>query len=262
MSLRLDPMAFSLTSHRLHSLVLGLLLFLTPVSADNGALSICEYQPISGLRLCASWCITFGNTDHCDKLAMFLSCGVWGGPQSAIRNDCYCRPDLFSTAHSFLSSCVNSACSSNSVDVTQAISVYDGYCNSAGEFQTFLTLVCSHRDRSAEVELTKWRLGYTAAIPSSAAATTSFAATSSRTGQSSSKGSGPAESSDPGVTSTIMITTAPSFTGTVTKILFDSTVAAAPVRGAIILDRWNWRVVVLGFGVFVLAGLGQFMLNL
>jgi hypothetical protein len=248
-------MASSLASQRLHSLVLVLLLYLTPVSADDGALSICEYAPISGLRLCASWCITFGNTEHCDKLAMFLSCGVWGGPQKAIRNECYCRPDLFSTAHSILSDCDNTACSSNSVDVAQAISVYDGYCNSVGKFD--LPCLGLRSSRSGEVELTNWRLGYTAA-------TTSSPAQTSQNSQSGSKGPSSTASGDSGLTSTITITTAPptETAHVVTQVQVGVPGAAAPARGAIISDRWTWRDVVFGFLVFVLTGLGQLILNM
>ena len=45
---------------------------------------------------------------------------------------CMCRPDLVPVAQSFLSSCVNSACSGNAADITAAISLSSAYCAGTG----------------------------------------------------------------------------------------------------------------------------------
>ena len=42
---------------------------------------------------------------------------------------CYCREDLQSSAILFISSCISSKCSSNTVDVSSGVSFYTSYCS-------------------------------------------------------------------------------------------------------------------------------------
>jgi len=104
------------------------------VESAQETLSICASDPFQSLRVCAAYCISWGwPKDHCDFIAVRLSCSNLGQGPGNIRNDCYCRPDLVPSAHSIISSCVNEQCSRNAFDLQQVLSVYDGYCSSAGE---------------------------------------------------------------------------------------------------------------------------------
>jgi hypothetical protein len=73
-------------------------------------------------RSCAQGC--FGCCS--DNVAGDLSC-----PEPVL-NSCYCRSDLQPVAVSYISSCVSSACSSNTVDIQSATSLYQAYCVSNG----------------------------------------------------------------------------------------------------------------------------------
>jgi hypothetical protein len=74
-------------------------------------------------RSCAQGCFVgyYGDTIGSD-----LSC------PSPILNSCYCRGDLQAVAVSIISSCVSSACSSDTIDVQSATSLYQAYCTSNG----------------------------------------------------------------------------------------------------------------------------------
>ena len=73
-------------------------------------------------RACAQGC--FYNIDvwTTNLIASELSC-----TQPCLES-CCCRPDLQAVAEAYLSSCVESACSSDTVDIQSAISIYAGYC--------------------------------------------------------------------------------------------------------------------------------------
>jgi hypothetical protein len=48
-------------------------------------------------------------------------------------DSCYCRADLMPSGLEYLSQCVYSACTSDTVDVTSAINLYSSYCSNTGE---------------------------------------------------------------------------------------------------------------------------------
>jgi hypothetical protein len=109
------------------------LLYLHSIAAET-TVSICQTDPFRALRQCAAYCISWGTPDgHCDFISYRLSCSPFGGSFHDARNDCFCRADLVSDAHSIISSCVYSQCSSNTVDYQQVMSVYDNYCIGAGK---------------------------------------------------------------------------------------------------------------------------------
>jgi hypothetical protein len=92
-------------------------------SAD-GPVTIESLTAYSVQRLCVQECIWFGLPGGGPGLPGILSCAQ---PYS---DSCMCRTDLTASAISYLSTCVNSLCSSNTVDVSNAVSLYTGYCNS------------------------------------------------------------------------------------------------------------------------------------
>lgn len=85
------------------------------------AVSIQSAEPYINQRFCVQQCLYHPDFD--DDLAPFLGC-------NPPLNGCYCRADLAASVSYFLTSCVNVGCSSHSADISQAISVYDGYCSS------------------------------------------------------------------------------------------------------------------------------------
>jgi hypothetical protein len=79
------------------------------------------------LRPCAQECFYGGAFVGPDRVAMNMGCD-----HDPIRNECFCRSDLQVNADSFLKSCVNSLCKSNTLDTNSALSIYDAYCKTAG----------------------------------------------------------------------------------------------------------------------------------
>lgn len=77
-------------------------------------------------RSCAQSCFVTCCSGFSDVIANDLSCP---GP---VLNSCYCRSDLQAVAVSYISSCVSSACSSDTVDIQSATSLYQAYCASNG----------------------------------------------------------------------------------------------------------------------------------
>ena len=71
----------------------------------------------------------------CDLVGNILGCdsGCYG---TAALDSCWCRPDLQSSAESYISSCVKSMCSTVggevSLDISTAVSLYGGYCTGKG----------------------------------------------------------------------------------------------------------------------------------
>lgn len=80
-------------------------------------------------RSCATQCFYsgFSSGGGPDRLANQLDCSV-----DPIENDCFCRPDLQDDADALIQSCVYDLCSRNTIDVSSAVSIYDGYCTAAG----------------------------------------------------------------------------------------------------------------------------------
>jgi hypothetical protein len=77
-------------------------------------------------RSCAQCCFEGCCCINDDLVAGGLSC------PSPVLNSCYCRGDLQAAAVSYISSCVSSACSSDTVDIQSATSLYQAYCVSNG----------------------------------------------------------------------------------------------------------------------------------
>ena len=80
-------------------------------------------------RDCAKFCYWASNRWH-DLLGEAIGCTnyAYEHPNMGCQNLCYCRADLQPQAVSYLVSCINSACSKNSVDVYTATSLYLSYC--------------------------------------------------------------------------------------------------------------------------------------
>ena len=77
-------------------------------------------------RSCAQGCFVTCCNGYEDDIANDLSC------PNPVLNSCYCRGDLQAVAVSYISSCVSSACSSDTVDIQSATSLYQAYCVSNG----------------------------------------------------------------------------------------------------------------------------------
>jgi hypothetical protein len=111
----------------LKSLVLISLATLWPV-ARASTQSLVSGEPYRSLRPCAGSCFWTPNQDvlgislRCCQ--QYLTCN-----DLPVDNECYCRPDLRSSAVSYLSLCVDTRCSSNAVDFASAVAVYDSYCS-------------------------------------------------------------------------------------------------------------------------------------
>ncbi|RYP54586.1 hypothetical protein DL768_000646 [Monosporascus sp. mg162] len=93
--------------------------------------SISAIDGYSQQRPCATSC--FYNDVGDDILGSNMRCcEAYGTPtcKGGVADQCYCRPDLRPSAVSWLSLCVETRCSSNTVDFTSAVAVYDDYCSS------------------------------------------------------------------------------------------------------------------------------------
>ncbi|EZF35079.1 hypothetical protein H109_00151 [Trichophyton interdigitale MR816] len=104
--------------------LLGSQFFVTLILA-NGPVSIDQAAGYSSQRHCAQ-SLCFEGSLGSNRVGYELGC------PSPLMNDCFCRLDLQVSATSFLSSCVNNHCESNTIDLTQAINIYTGYCANAG----------------------------------------------------------------------------------------------------------------------------------
>lgn len=85
------------------------------------AVTIEYFAPFKTARECAQYCLSCDLDRHCDVGNNF------GCPTPHL-NSCYCRSDLRASAYSAIADCVNYMCSSNSVDVADAQSIYSSYC--------------------------------------------------------------------------------------------------------------------------------------
>jgi hypothetical protein len=98
--------------------------------AANPSISIQNQPAYSGVRPCVQDCL------YCGEF-WFANC-LGGNPGlnnflSAQSLDAlYCRSDLQSSASSFLTGCMDSLCDANSVDLSDGISLYNGYCSIGG----------------------------------------------------------------------------------------------------------------------------------
>lgn len=84
----------------------------------QNTISIFSQPDYSAQKNCLQSC--FG----CYECGVIDSVGCWYQNADA----CFCRQDLAGMVSSALTTCVNSACSGNKQDVSNAVSLYDGYC--------------------------------------------------------------------------------------------------------------------------------------
>jgi hypothetical protein len=98
-------------------------LYLVVIAYGDGTVSLAQLTAYSIQRYCVQECIWLGPTDGEAPLPAHLSCPL---PYS---NNCLCRTDLNAPASSFLTSYVDKWCSGNTVDLSNAVSLYTGYCN-------------------------------------------------------------------------------------------------------------------------------------
>lgn len=114
-------------------------LFLRSAEAQTAPYqSIFTLDAFSFQQTCVQNCFTMGyaNIDcYTDVLGSMIGCP--NSPCSkawAAVDDCYCRGDLQTAAHEWLSSCIGELCSvgENSVNLANAASIYSGYCTDRG----------------------------------------------------------------------------------------------------------------------------------
>ena len=100
--------------------------YLTLTVATDQPAILGTYSPYEELRTCAQPCL--GGYDVASQIVFVIGC------PAPYYDSCYCRgmQDLAFTVTSFLSSCVNSGCSSNPVDLASVFACYDSYCEGKG----------------------------------------------------------------------------------------------------------------------------------
>jgi hypothetical protein len=96
--------------------------FIVQRTRADATLSITNQPAFSRLRPCAQACIWENNYDN----------GVCNVLQCNDLDAIYCRPDLQSEASSALTSCINEYCTTNAVDISSGIALYNGYCGING----------------------------------------------------------------------------------------------------------------------------------
>jgi hypothetical protein len=126
---RIEPTPFLVNcKSSIHHLCQGantirlLFLYFVTVAYADGTVSLAQLTVYSVQRFCLQECIWQGRTDGGPALPQYLSC-----PQP-YSDSCLCRTDLTVTASSFLTSCVSHYCAGNTVDISNAASLYGGYC--------------------------------------------------------------------------------------------------------------------------------------
>jgi len=100
------------------------LLFRITSSAEVSITDSPQYQ---SQRPCARDCFYLGAFKGPDRIALYIDCDP-----SPIENNCFCRSDLQGSVDNYLTSCVNSACGKKTLDITNAVSIYDAYCTGLG----------------------------------------------------------------------------------------------------------------------------------
>jgi hypothetical protein len=101
--------------------------FYTGVVAAASTVSIANYPGLGQQHGCVQTCLN-GNGVFTDVSGGPLSC------DTPYVNNCFCATASAALASSFLSSCASSRCDAGDLpdDVTSAVSIYDGYCLTAG----------------------------------------------------------------------------------------------------------------------------------
>jgi len=112
-------------SHWHFALLNVLVLYLVPrCTAGRGPTSLAEVPAYKSLRSCAQPYVYNG----CCTADVYEAVGC---PSPAI-DACLCREDLRSIGSSFLTKYVNAACSTNAVDLSAAVGIWDTYCSRNG----------------------------------------------------------------------------------------------------------------------------------
>lgn len=121
------------------------LLLLPHHPTSSQSLSITNEAGYTSLRSCGRPCFS-GFLDLPDN----LQCAY------PYQNSCVCRQDLAPAASAFITSCVNSRCDSVTVDLNQAVSLFDGYCsrNNAPNPNVALTTLDSSSPTTTVVAVT------------------------------------------------------------------------------------------------------------
>jgi len=114
------PGPFKIFEHLLKGCTI-LLVLASFVSAD-GTVSINNIPAYSSQRACVQHCLFQGGFND---LGGSLDC------PAPLLDSCICRTDLAFSVSSFLSTCVSSGCTSDTVDIGNALSIYTTYCNGA-----------------------------------------------------------------------------------------------------------------------------------
>ena len=107
----------------LYAYILANILGIASCVLTTGSVTITSLQGFRDLRGCARSCLYSGHGD----LGEQLECGD-DGLRTPYLNTCFCRSDLTSDGSSYLTSCINEGCTTNSVDLSQAIRVWNSYC--------------------------------------------------------------------------------------------------------------------------------------
>jgi hypothetical protein len=103
-----------------------LVLLFYPILASESVLwSISSLDAYASQRACAQKCFydrDYAGEYYTNLIASVISC------TTPCQESCCCRPDLQSLAESYLSSCVANLCSTDTLDIESAVSLYEGYC--------------------------------------------------------------------------------------------------------------------------------------
>jgi hypothetical protein len=108
------------------SAAIALFLAFGALPIHAASVSIISYDPYNGQTECAKRCLWHAGA--LDDLIAAIGCSTpW-------TNECFCQPDLASSASEFLSGCVANQCTTPKTGqaVTRAVSVYNNYCSANG----------------------------------------------------------------------------------------------------------------------------------
>jgi hypothetical protein len=112
-----------------HFLILLSILSLPGTYAD-GTVSLTNEPAFSTVRACVQDCLNCNEywyqncPDGAIGILYFLTCNNL--------DSCFCRTDFESSVSSYLTSCINQACSTHDIDLSAGMSLYNGYCGFGG----------------------------------------------------------------------------------------------------------------------------------
>ncbi|KAH8586570.1 hypothetical protein B0O99DRAFT_701854, partial [Bisporella sp. PMI_857] len=93
-----------------------------PIDGLGAVVTINEVAGFTDQRVCVQYCLW---NPGGDDVRAHMGCPApngWG------RNVCFCRNDLATYAHSWITDCVNYRCQSNTAEIQIAVSMFDNYC--------------------------------------------------------------------------------------------------------------------------------------